>query len=122
MQKFMNSSEVEIPSAIYTGTVSELYDFIAAQVVAFASKTGITSSSNGSDSALNVLDTPAAATGADDKPPHDAAPGTGDETGTALTLQQQTMAIRPPVHDWFEVPVLRSCPSPIRNLLMNHFH
>eukprot|EP00892_Ulva_mutabilis_P000871 jgi/Ulvmu1/10785/UM069_0019.1 len=57
--KLMRSTEVDIPSAIYTGTVLELYEFIAGQVVTFVKQHGIASSTSVSDASTNILDAPA---------------------------------------------------------------
>lgn len=62
LQKLLSSTEVDIPSAIYTGTVADLYAFIAAQVVTFARKHGITSSSSGSDATTHLAGADADAT------------------------------------------------------------
>lgn len=41
LQKTISSTEIDIPSAIYRGSISDLYDFIASEVNTFASHRGL---------------------------------------------------------------------------------
>lgn len=92
----MSSTEIDIPSAIYTGSVADLYGFIAAEVVAFARDRGIATPPAGPDSAprsslgdgsspgADTADTPAPSPAPAADSPSAAGDGSGDAQARAL--------------------------------------